>query len=121
MLMEAFDKYKYWSTKGLREHTSQPEVYLKEVLSTVADFHKRGPYAKNWSLKPEYANARSAETSAQPALHSTPAAASGGWGLSQNNTSTQPPQEESRGQSSAGEDNDDDDDDDDGEDFEDIT
>ncbi|PWN45313.1 hypothetical protein IE81DRAFT_320501 [Ceraceosorus guamensis] len=118
MLMQAFEKYKYWSTKGLREHTKQPEIYLKEVLSTVADFHKRGPYAKNWSLKPEYANVRP-QTTAQ-ASSSTAAAAvtSGGWGLSPGDLAAQTSHNNEPGGLSGEEGNNDSEDD--GEDFEDI-
>jgi len=50
-LFRAFEQYPYWTSKALRERTKQPESYLKEALSEIADLQKRGPYANNWSLK----------------------------------------------------------------------
>lgn len=58
LLFESFEEYPYWSIKGLRARVEQPEVYLRDVLSSIADLHKRGPYSGNWSLKPEYAALR---------------------------------------------------------------
>lgn len=54
MLFSLFDRYKHWSLKRLREETQQPYVYLREVLSSVADQHENGPYAGSWSLKREF-------------------------------------------------------------------
>jgi transcription initiation factor TFIIF subunit beta len=54
MLFELFEEYPYWSIKGLRNKVQQPEVYLREVLMSVADYHRVGPYASLWSLKAEY-------------------------------------------------------------------
>jgi len=54
MLFELFEEYPYWSIKGLRNKVQQPEVYLREVLMSVADYHRVGPYASLWSLKSEY-------------------------------------------------------------------
>ncbi|UZJ53214.1 hypothetical protein CBS101457_002534 [Exobasidium rhododendri] len=54
MLFELFEEYPYWSIKGLRSKVQQPEVYLREVLMSVADYHRVGPYASLWSLKAEY-------------------------------------------------------------------
>ncbi|KAI9312405.1 transcription initiation factor IIF, beta subunit-domain-containing protein [Dichotomocladium elegans] len=53
-LFTAFERYPYWSFKGLLEHTKQPSQYLKEVLSEICILNKRGPYASNYQLKPEY-------------------------------------------------------------------
>lgn len=58
ILFDLFDEFPYWSIKGLRGKVQQPEAYLREVLSTVADLHKRGPYSGNWSLKPMFAEMR---------------------------------------------------------------
>jgi transcription initiation factor TFIIF subunit beta len=58
ILFELFDQYPYWSIKGLRGKVQQPEVYLREVLTTIADLHKRGPYSGNWSIKPEFVEMR---------------------------------------------------------------
>jgi transcription initiation factor TFIIF subunit beta len=54
MLFELFEEYPYWAIKGLRNKVQQPEVYLREVLMTVADYHRVGPYASLWSLKAEF-------------------------------------------------------------------
>ncbi|PWN35024.1 uncharacterized protein FA14DRAFT_160368 [Meira miltonrushii] len=58
MLFELYDQFPYWSIKGLRSRVQQPEVYLREVLQSIANLHSRGPYAGNWSLKPEYLEMR---------------------------------------------------------------
>ncbi|KAI8070688.1 transcription initiation factor IIF, beta subunit-domain-containing protein [Gongronella butleri] len=54
MLFVAFDRYPYWSFKGILEHTRQPAQYLKEVLNEICVLNKRGPYAGNYQLKPEF-------------------------------------------------------------------
>ncbi|KAI9478359.1 MAG: transcription initiation factor IIF, beta subunit-domain-containing protein [Benjaminiella poitrasii] len=54
LLFAAFDKFPYWSFKGIVEHTKQPNQYLKEVLNEICILNKRGPYAGNYQLKPEY-------------------------------------------------------------------
>ncbi|GAN05258.1 transcription factor TFIIF complex beta subunit Tfg2 [Mucor ambiguus] len=54
LLFSAFDKFPYWSFKGIVEHTKQPNSYLKEVLAEICILNKRGPYAGNYQLKPEY-------------------------------------------------------------------
>lgn len=54
MLFELFEEYPYWAIKGLRNKVQQPEVYLREVLMNIADYHRVGPYASLWSLKPAY-------------------------------------------------------------------
>ena len=56
LLFNLFDKYSHWSLKRLREETQQPYVYLREVLSTIANQHHNGPYAGSWSLKREYSD-----------------------------------------------------------------
>lgn len=54
LLFRLFEEYDYWTMKGLRERTKQPESYLKEVLDTMAVLIKKGPYAMKYSLKPEF-------------------------------------------------------------------
>jgi len=54
ILFLKFEDYEYWTLKGLREVTKQPEAYLKEVLGQVGVLIKKGPYAQKWTLKPEY-------------------------------------------------------------------
>ncbi|CAI8503628.1 unnamed protein product [Hanseniaspora opuntiae] len=54
LLFKLFDEYNYWSLKGLKERTKQPEVYLKECLDHVALLIKKGPYALKYTLRSEY-------------------------------------------------------------------
>lgn len=61
LLFAAYERYTYWTLKALREETRQPEAYLREVLSGIADQHQRGPYHGHWSLKPEYVMQRKQE------------------------------------------------------------
>nr|5FMF_V Chain V, TRANSCRIPTION INITIATION FACTOR IIF SUBUNIT BETA, TFG2 [Saccharomyces cerevisiae] len=53
-LFKLFDEYDYWSLKGLKERTRQPEAHLKECLDKVATLVKKGPYAFKYTLRPEY-------------------------------------------------------------------
>lgn len=58
LLFTLFEEFDYWSLKGLKDRTKQPEVYLKEVLETMAVLIKKGPYAMRYSLKGEYKQIR---------------------------------------------------------------
>ncbi|SCV00370.1 LANO_0F06524g1_1 [Lachancea nothofagi CBS 11611] len=64
-LFKLFDEYDYWSLKGLKERTKQPEVYLKECLDQVAILVKKGPYALKYTLKNEYKRLKEAERAAR--------------------------------------------------------
>ena len=55
-LFRRFEEFEYWTIKGLREVTRQPEAWLREVLNEVGVLIKKGPYALKWTLKPEYKN-----------------------------------------------------------------
>ncbi|EMG50036.1 Transcription initiation factor IIF, beta subunit, putative (Atp-dependent helicase, putative), partial [Candida maltosa Xu316] len=61
LLFRLFEEYEYWSMKGLKERTRQPESYLKESLESIATLIKRGPYTSKYTLKPEYRRLRDAE------------------------------------------------------------
>ncbi|ANB11065.1 transcription factor IIF subunit TFG2 [Sugiyamaella lignohabitans] len=63
LLFKLFEEYDYWSLKGLRERTKQPETYLKEVLDTMAILIKKGPYAMKYTLKPEFKQIKGKEGS----------------------------------------------------------
>lgn len=65
LLFRLFDEYEYWSIKGLRERTRQPESYLKESLESIANLIKKGPYASRYNLKPEYKKLKDAERAAK--------------------------------------------------------
>ncbi|PWN20677.1 hypothetical protein BCV69DRAFT_277372 [Microstroma glucosiphilum] len=60
-LFNCYERYTYWTIKALRDETHQPESYLRETLSSIADQHKRGPYMGQWSLKNEYVQQRKQE------------------------------------------------------------
>lgn len=54
LLFKLFNQYEYWTMKGLREKTNQPEAFLKECLESIAYMERKGPYALKWTLKDEY-------------------------------------------------------------------
>ncbi|CAO1624273.1 unnamed protein product [Sympodiomycopsis kandeliae] len=58
ILFGCYERYTYWTLKALRSETKQPESYLREVLTSIADQHKRGPYVGQWSLKAEFVQSR---------------------------------------------------------------
>lgn len=64
LLFKLFEEYEYWSMKGLKERTKQPELYLKESLELIANLIKKGPYTSKYNLKPEYRRLRDAEKAA---------------------------------------------------------
>ncbi|PWZ03767.1 hypothetical protein BCV70DRAFT_197963 [Testicularia cyperi] len=111
LLFNLFERWQYWSLKKLRAETQQPESYLREVLTGIADLHKRGPYVGNWSLKPEYSNLRKEQEKSQQEQQSQAA-------------SQQPPQSQPKKNQNDEEDEDfgedDSDDDDDEDDFDDV-
>ncbi|GEQ69202.1 hypothetical protein JCM33374_g2873 [Metschnikowia sp. JCM 33374] len=65
LLFRLFEEYEYWSMKGLKERTRQPETYLKESLESIANLIKKGPYTSKYNLKPEYRRLRDAEKAAR--------------------------------------------------------
>lgn len=54
MLFKLFERQTLWNFKQLMAETNQPAVWLKEVLLDVCRYHKRGPNADKWEVKPEY-------------------------------------------------------------------
>ena len=68
LLFRLFEEYEYWSMKGLKERTRQPESYLKESLDSIANLIKKGPYTSKYNLKPEYRRLRDAERAARLGL-----------------------------------------------------
>ena len=61
LLFRLFEEYEYWSMKGLKERTRQPELYLKESVESIANLIKKGPYTSKYNLKPEYKKLRDKE------------------------------------------------------------
>jgi transcription initiation factor TFIIF subunit beta len=54
VLFAVFRDREQWPIKLLREKTQQPEVYLKEVLSEIATFHRNGEFNGTWELVPSF-------------------------------------------------------------------
>ncbi|KAJ9109880.1 hypothetical protein QFC19_001859 [Naganishia cerealis] len=54
-LFEEFSRFKYWSMRALKDRLRQPEAWLKECLSEVAQQEQEGPYKSLWTLKPQFA------------------------------------------------------------------
>jgi transcription initiation factor TFIIF subunit beta len=54
MLFKAFEQYPLWSLRGLSEHTQQPVVHVREILSKIANYITRGPNKNLYELKPEF-------------------------------------------------------------------
>uniref|UniRef100_A0A7S0RWQ1 Transcription initiation factor IIF subunit beta n=1 Tax=Pyramimonas obovata TaxID=1411642 RepID=A0A7S0RWQ1_9CHLO len=65
-IFKLFEKQSYWTFKQLLAETNQPAVWLKEVLMDVCRFHKRGPNADKWEVKPEYKHAGNPAPEAKP-------------------------------------------------------
>lgn len=61
LLFRLFEEFEYWTIKGLKERTKQPETYLKECLESIANLIKKGPYSSKYSLKLEYKKIKDAE------------------------------------------------------------
>lgn len=53
LLFKLFQEYPNWRLRDLKMRTRQPEVYLKEVLSTIAVLVTSGDTSGTWRLKPE--------------------------------------------------------------------
>jgi transcription initiation factor TFIIF subunit beta len=49
-----FQTNQFFTLKELIDKTQQPQIWLKEVLNEVCDFHKRGPNVQKYELKAEY-------------------------------------------------------------------
>lgn len=54
MLFRAFEQYPLWTLRGLAEHTQQPVVHVREILSKIANYNTRGPNKNLYELKPEF-------------------------------------------------------------------
>jgi transcription initiation factor TFIIF subunit beta len=53
-MFEAFEKYTYWTIKGLVEHTEQSIAYVKEMLAEIGQYTRKGPRKGMYTLKSEY-------------------------------------------------------------------
>lgn len=54
----------FLSLKELRRRTNQPEAYLKEILTDIAEFHRHGPNTNMFSLKSGFGTAGAASSAA---------------------------------------------------------
>ena len=70
LLFTLFGEWPYWNLQGLIERTNQPQSYLKEVLSEIAEIQKRGPNNGTWRLKEEYINKKKEDIQSQGASSS---------------------------------------------------
>ncbi|ESW97423.1 hypothetical protein KL918_001036 [Ogataea parapolymorpha] len=61
VLFNLFNEYDYWTLKGIREKTNQPEAYLKDCLENIAVMERKGTYALKYRLKDEYKKSREVE------------------------------------------------------------
>lgn len=58
-LFDLFHRKKYWKTKALADETDQPDQFINEILSEIADKVEQGPHRKCWKLKAEYGGGES--------------------------------------------------------------
>eukprot|EP00771_Trimastix_marina_P002611 gnl/Trimastix_PCT/3751.p1 GENE.gnl/Trimastix_PCT/3751~~gnl/Trimastix_PCT/3751.p1 ORF type:complete len:293 (+),score=93.17 gnl/Trimastix_PCT/3751:22-900(+) len=54
LIFHAFEQQSHWSLKGLLQKTDQPQAYLKEILSELCVYHKRGDHKAMYELKEMY-------------------------------------------------------------------
>ncbi|ORY00256.1 transcription initiation factor IIF, beta subunit-domain-containing protein [Clohesyomyces aquaticus] len=54
LLHSKFDEFAFWPMKALKKATKQPEAYLKEVLTDIADLVKTGSFAACWRRQDMY-------------------------------------------------------------------
>eukprot|EP00249_Psilotum_nudum_P011002 c22906_g1_i1 orf=743-1531(-) len=54
MIFKLFEGQSHWALKQLVAETQQPEAFLKEVMSDLCVYNKRGPNQGKYELKPEY-------------------------------------------------------------------
>jgi len=50
-IVERFREYRYVSVRYLKNHTNQPEAYVRTVLERVAERITAGPYTNHWALR----------------------------------------------------------------------
>ncbi|KAI5119975.1 hypothetical protein M0805_004354 [Coniferiporia weirii] len=61
MLFALYRERPHWSAKDLRSRTEQPEAYLKEVLSEIADLHRSGEFNGMYELKSNFKDSMKSE------------------------------------------------------------
>lgn len=83
LLFGHFDRAPYWSVRALKEHTRQPDAYLRETLQEVATLVRSGPYAGMWTLKPEWKGSDNTKRKTEATPGSSPAQGQDGASSSQ--------------------------------------
>ncbi|CAD5231423.1 unnamed protein product [Bursaphelenchus xylophilus] len=53
-LFQAFEKHQYYRLVDLQRITQQPANYIKEILTTIANYNTTQPHKNMWELKSEY-------------------------------------------------------------------
>lgn len=54
LVFKLFEQQAYWTLKQLVAETQQPEAFLKEVMSELCIYNKRGPNQGKYELRPEF-------------------------------------------------------------------
>jgi len=60
MIFSCFERQEYWTLKHLRDVTKQPTAWLKEILSELCLYNKRGEHKNTFELRPEYKHSSNA-------------------------------------------------------------
>lgn len=47
-LFEEFSRFKFWSMRALKDRLRQPEAWLRECLTEVAQQEQEGPYKSQY-------------------------------------------------------------------------
>eukprot|EP00250_Pteridium_aquilinum_P028129 c36630_g1_i1 orf=675-1451(-) len=65
LVFRLFEQQAYWTLKQLVAETQQPEAFLKEVMSDLCIYNKRGPNQGKYELKPEFRKSSEEEKPAE--------------------------------------------------------
>lgn len=65
LVFKLFEQQPYWTLKQLVGETQQPEAFLKEVMSELCIYNKRGPNQGKYELKPEFRKSSEEEKPAE--------------------------------------------------------
>ena len=61
LLFQCFEEKRFWTTRQLLDSTKQPEVFVKDILRKMCDYHARGEHHGTWELKQEHRNLKHKE------------------------------------------------------------
>jgi transcription initiation factor TFIIF subunit beta len=54
VVFELFSAQNFWSVKDMRQASGRPEKEIRQVLSEIAEFHRRGEHKGMWQLRKEF-------------------------------------------------------------------